>query len=80
MAPGRDEVSKLPKEGKEEGERRLSQTVRVWLVMFKQLHAIFRLPDNLLLLNCEGITLTGHDSSVDTRIICADRREGRPAS
>lgn len=73
-------MSKHHKEGKEEGERRRSQMVCEWLIMFKQLYAILRLPDNLPLLNCEGITLTMHDSSVDTWIICADRREGGPAS
>ena len=74
------EMSKLHQEGKEEEERRRVQMVCKWLFVLKQFYAILRLADNLPVLNCEGITLTMHDSSVDARIICADRREGRPAS
>lgn len=81
MAPGRVRcLNSTDKEEKKEGERRRFKTVWLQLFMFKQLYVILELQITFPLLSYRRITLTSHDSSVDTWIICADRREDRAAS
>lgn len=81
MTPGKVRcLNSTEKEEKKEGERRKFKTVWLQLFMFKQLHAILELQIIFLLFNCRRITLTSHDSCVDTWIIRADRREDRAAS